>query len=140
MLGDSSRAVDRGFEDGPRIRMIDHFDPTGVCTRAGIEQGAGCANKGIGPCAIDPEVSREAEMRERVPAAGSAFRTGAGGVAGKNCVHSIFIRDDGGGVDVARRDMRVPGEDQLRFVDRSRTVRVAGRYGGFEECGYGIRR
>jgi hypothetical protein len=42
---------------------------------------------------------------------------------------------DRGSVNAARRNVRVPGEDHLRFFECSGSVPVPGRAGGFDESG-----
>ncbi len=133
MLRDSGRAVDRRFDHGPRIRMVDHLDPAGVSARAGIEQSAGGAHKGVGARTIEPEVSRETEISEGVPAAGPAFGGGVRRIASEEIPHSGFVGNNGGGIDAARRSIRVSRKDFLGLIKRSRAMRMTRHAGGSEE-------
>ena len=74
-------------------------------------------------------------MGERVPAAGSAFRRGAQRIASKEGADGALVGNDGGRVDAARRDVGISREDGLRFIERSRVMRIARRRGGLDECG-----
>ena len=50
-----------------------------------------------------------------------------------------LVGEDGGGVDVGGRDVRVTLDDELRMFECARAVRVvAGDAGGFDEGGDGV--
>src|SRR5437764_748067 len=91
MLRDSRCTVDRGFEHRPGIRMIDHFDPASIGAGTGIEQSASSADKRVGARAVEPEISREAQMSEWVPTVGSALGCGAGGIMGEEGADGGFV-------------------------------------------------
>jgi hypothetical protein len=50
--------------------MIDHFNPAGVGARARIEQRACSAHESVAARTVEPEISREAKMGERIPTPG----------------------------------------------------------------------
>src|SRR6202008_2035306 len=66
-----------------------------------------------------PEVAREAEGGQRVPAARAALRRRAGWIPGEEPPHGRVGAQDRRGVDAARRDLRVRGEDRLGGVQRA---------------------
>src|SRR6202000_1270921 len=96
MLRDSCGAVDRRLDDGPGIRMVDHFNPAGVGARARIEQRACSAHESVGARTVEPEISREAKMGERIPTPGPALSGGAGRIARKKSAYSGLVGNHGG--------------------------------------------
>src|SRR4029077_5649651 len=62
-----------------------------------------------------------------------------GGIASEEGAHSGFVGNDGGSVDAALRDVRVPSEDHLSLLDRSRVMPVTRHAGSFDERGRGVR-
>lgn len=134
MLRDPSRTVDHGFVDWARVWVIDYLDPARIGARAGVEQSAGRADEGIRTRAIQPDLSREAKVRERVPTQRSSLRGGAGTAAGEKGSYGNLVGEDRRSVNAARRDVRILGEDHLCFVERSRFMPVPRRAGGFDEC------
>ena len=118
--------------------MIYHFSPASVGAGTGVEQSACRADEGLGARAIESEVSREAEIRECVPIAGSTRRGGTGGIACQQVAHRDLIRNEGGSVDTARRDVRVLSDDHLGPMQRSRAVALTRHASSFDECTGGI--
>src|SRR6202040_223751 len=67
MVSDARRAVQRALE--LRLWLVIHFKEPGVRARAGVEQRPRGSHEASRSRAIEPEVSREAQMGERVPPA-----------------------------------------------------------------------
>ena len=78
--------------DGPRLRrrrarsrpLGSSRSKPGVRARAGVEQRRRRPHERLRARGVEPQVPREAEVRERVPRAGTALADGAAGVCGRN--------------------------------------------------------
>ena len=65
VMRDSGCAVEGAFPFG--LGLVVRFKPAGVRAGAGVQQRLGRSHEAGGPAAIEPEISREAKVRERSP-------------------------------------------------------------------------
>ena len=111
MVRDPGGAVQRALPLG--ARQVVHLVPTGVGTRAAIEQNGRRPDEPLRARAIEPEVLRKAQVRERIPAVRTALRGGVGAIEREEPLHGGRIAENRGHVDIAARDLGVRCEDRL---------------------------
>ena len=71
VVGHGGRAVQHALPGA--IGLVALLVPAGIGTGAGVEQGRRRADEAFRPRALEPQVSGEAEMGERIPAAWSSL-------------------------------------------------------------------
>ena len=124
--------VERTLEH--RGRRVPRLVEAGVCRRTGVEQPRRRADERAGPGTIDTQVAREAQVRERVPAAGPAAHGGRRGICRQACGDGAVVAEDGGGMDRRADDVGMRLPDALRLFEATRRVRHLERHGsGFDE-------
>src|SRR4051794_6317337 len=130
MMRDPRGSIDCTFEHRPRIGMVDHFVPSCVCIRTRFEQCTGGADKCIRAGGIETQITRKAEVCQRIPIFWSAFCGGAGPVARQKFTHTGFIGQNRRDVDIGPGHAWIAGKDQFRLFERSRAMRMMARNAG----------
>ena len=74
-------------------------------------------------------------MGERIPPVRSAGGRRQRRILREKPIDGVSVADDGRGVNILARDLRVRREDRIGRVERARRVAaLARRAGGFDEC------
>ena len=134
MLGDACGSVDGALDDAARVGVVDCLVPAGVGAGSGVEEGSGGVYERFGAGGVEAEIAREAEVSEGVPIVWASGRGGVGWILREEFFDGAFVGEDGGGVDVGGRDLRVTLEDELGLFEGPRAVRVvAWDAGSFDE-------
>lgn len=130
MAGDSGGSVDGAFESGAWSRVVDHFVPAGVGAGSGVEEKGCRVDEGFGTGFVEAEIAGKAEVREGVPLVRPAFGGGVLRMFGEKSFDCSVVCEDGCGVDVGGRDVRVAGEDEFGVFECAGAVPVVARDAG----------
>ena len=120
VVGDSGGPVQRALPLG--LRLMVRLEPPGVRAGSGVEQRRRRPHEAVRSRAIEPEVSRETQVRQRIPAAGAALRRGAAAIDLQEPAYGRIVAENRGRMDVAPRDLGVRGQDRFRALERPRRV------------------
>lgn len=147
VVGDAGGGIEDGLGNFSRRIFIEGFRPAGVRAGTGVEQSASREDEGVGAGWVEAEITREAEVGDRVPVMRSAVSGGERGITGEEGADGGLIGEDRCRVNAGGGDMGIAGEDELRVLEPAGAVpAVTGDAGEFDEgvdgvseCGAGGR-
>src|SRR5262249_9646335 len=101
-----------------RVRLVIPCEEARIRVGAGVEQHSRGSNECFGARRIEPQKSRETEVRENVPRVRSTLRRDNGAILSDKTLYRRFVSENGGGVDVGGGDLGVCLENLARAVQR----------------------
>jgi NAD-dependent dihydropyrimidine dehydrogenase PreA subunit len=117
MLRDASSAVDRAFPF--RLRLVIHLEPACISAGPCVEQCRRGLHKSIRSRPIEPEVPREAQVRQRIPTPRTAFRGGVRAIVCNESPDSGRVAQDGARVNAGGCDVRSSLQHGFGLLERS---------------------
>src|SRR5580704_17542359 len=109
-----------------RTWLMLRFHPSCICIRSRIQQRFRRRNEALGPRAFKPQVSRETQMRQRVPAIRTALPGRALRIPPEKTPDLRRIAKNGRRVNVLTSHFRMRGQNRLGPLERPRAMpRVA---------------
>src|SRR5207249_11364200 len=115
MMRHAGRAVQRAFPLG--LGPMIHLVPPRIRAGPGIEQRPRGPHEARRSGTVEPQVLRETQVGERIPAARAALHRGVPGVELEEPLYGGIVTEDRGRMDVAARDLRVRRQDRLGALE-----------------------
>ena len=119
VVSDSGRTVEGALE--LRRLMVVRIE-AGVRARSGVEQRLRRPHEAVRPCAVEPEISRETEVGQRIPTAGASLRRGVPRIKREEPAHGRIVAENRRRMDVAARDLGVLRQDRLGALECAGSV------------------
>ena len=94
----------------------------GVRARAGVEQRLRRPHEAVRSCAVEPEISRETEVGQRIPTARASLRRGVPRIEREEPAHGRIVAENRRRMDVAARDLGVRRQDRLGALECAGSV------------------
>ncbi len=125
VVRDAGRAIERGLALGVPARGPESRVRVGAC----VEERSRRPQKRRAPLRLEPQVLRQAEVVERVAAVRRDLGVDGRGIARQELADQRVVAHDGGGVDVAPRELGMLGQDGVGALEGPVPER------GFDEFG-----
>ena len=120
VMRDSCGTVNRALP--LRMRLVILLHPPGIRARARIQERLRRTHESLRSPAIQPEVSRETQMRKRIPAVRASFRCRVPPIEREEPAHTGLIAQNCCCMNVAARNSGMRRQDRLRKLQSSRSV------------------
>ena len=116
-MRNTGRAIQDAFPFG--LWLVTHLRPPRIRAGTGVEEHGRGTDEIVRASAIEAEISRETEVRKRIPAARTACGRGARRIAHDESADTRCVAENGRRADVAVGEIGIGGEQTVRIVERA---------------------